>query len=137
MNASPPNSKNSAITPASKLFNLPRPVIGALVVFFIYSFSFLLFRRLDSFASFIIEAPALWVSPFLEAIYLLPISNSSADFLANVTAYLVSSIPPILIGSIIFSKNRIIRWLGILLCVLYFIATICTWLAMLILIGSG
>lgn len=137
MNKFPPNSNNSVATSVSKLFNLPRPVIGAMFGFFIYNLLFLLFRRLDSYADFIIQAPALWISIFLEAVYLLPISNYSADFLANLIAYLVSSIPPTLIGSIIFSQNQIVRWLGFLLCFLYFIASICTWFAMLILMFSG
>lgn len=128
MHTSSSSAKNN--NPTSK-FRLPRPLAGALIGIIVYTLILIwAWKTDDLFILFAVQPLAIWASLFFEAIYLLPIPNSLANFLSNTIAYLISSIFPAILGSLLVSGKKQIRIAGIVLFLIYFVFSFCTGFAM-------
>ena len=116
------NQKSHERTSNTKLFGLPRPLAGALIGILSFLLVRLLFWSvgLNPFAVGLLY-PGLWSLSTIESlIRVLPSSMSVvSDPLETLVIYGVSSTPLAISGSLIISKNVILRIYGVILLVIH------------------
>jgi hypothetical protein len=114
MNESSLTQENNISAPEAKLFGLSRPVIGALIGILLYLLLFLL-----SLATKLEVLGITLLLPGLLAAYFL-----DSQFFGEILLLGVPSIPFALFGSLIISKDRTKRVLGIVWSIIYFLLLI-------------
>lgn len=131
MNESSLNPESNVSTPETNLFGLPRTIAGALIGILFFIILFFVFNTLGTKSRFLMAT--LLAPGFLAMILLQNLDIPSRGLV--IIFFLTSGFIPAIIGSLIVSKEKIIRANGIILLVIYLLASVA--LGMLVLlIGS-
>jgi hypothetical protein len=107
-------------TAEPKLFGLPRTLVGALIGVLFFTVILLLLKASSDSPAYL----AL-LFPGILAIDMLGLSGNANNVSTDSIAYLVSGLPSAILGSLIISKKKVNRKIGLGLAIIYLIFSLC------------
>ena len=115
-------------TPEPDLFGLPRSWAGAVIGILLFTGILVFLKIKESIFFLVVLFPGSWVIGTVGlSDNILGLSDLAYDILTYSISYIFSCIPPAVLGSLIISRNKVIREFGSALLAIY----------LLILLGYG
>src|SRR6476646_1601220 len=112
--------ESSETTPRANLIRLARSLAGASISILVFTIILLLLKVLSKSPAYL-----TLLFPGIVAIDALGLSSNANNVLTNSIAYIVSCLPSAILGSLIISKEKLNRKIGLGLLIIYLLFSLC------------
>jgi len=120
MNKELVSQESNEATTKSNLIRLARSLVGASIGILVFAIILLLLKVLSKSPAYL-----TLLFPGIVAIDMLGLSGNANNFLTDSIAFIVSCLPSAILGSLIISRKKINRNIGLGLFMIYLIFSLC------------